>query len=163
MDPKNYQNYIWINLCSLLPLQKVLKSNPNSTVTLTPNLTESFSTLRFFLWDTSVCKHRTWQIVRKLLNFYHGVHVWYHEILTNLIIFRLRLFFKNFKTIRPHVCGRVSWTRCSKYLFISWVRPHTGLNNMNIIFLLILLHYLNHLKCNKLIKYSKWIQKYTKS
>jgi hypothetical protein len=48
---------------------KVLKSNPNSTVTLTPNLTESFSTLRFFFWDTSVYKHRTWQIVRNLLNF----------------------------------------------------------------------------------------------
>ena len=69
MDPKNYQNFIWHNLFSLFPIQKVLKTNPNSTVTLTPNLTESFSTLWFFFWDTSVCKHHTWQIIWNLLKF----------------------------------------------------------------------------------------------
>ena len=30
--------------------------------------------------------------------FYHSLHVWYHDILTNLIIFRLRLIFIEFKT-----------------------------------------------------------------
>ena len=29
--------------------------------------------------------------------FYHSLHVWYHEILTNLMIFRLRLLFLEFK------------------------------------------------------------------
>ena len=32
------------------------------------------------------------------------------------------------------------------FLFISRVMPHTRLNNMNIIFLLILFYYLNHLR-----------------
>ena len=41
-------------------------------------------------------------IVRKRLCetfsiFYHGLHVWYHEILINLMIFGLRLFFQEFK------------------------------------------------------------------
>ena len=98
MDQKNYQNNTWINLCSLLLIQKVLKSNSNLIVPLTPNLTESFSTLRFLFWDTSFCKHSTWHVVRNHLNFYHSLHVWYHEILTNLIIFRLRLLFSEFKT-----------------------------------------------------------------
>ena len=48
---------------------KSFEVNPNSIVTLTPNLTESFSTLPFFLWDTSVYKHCTWNIVRNLLIF----------------------------------------------------------------------------------------------
>ena len=88
--------------------------------------------------------------------YYHSLHVWYPEILTNLMIFRLCLFFKNLKTIRPHIHGWVSWTRCSKFPFISWIRPHTGLNNMNIIFLLILLYYLNHLQF-KFELYQKFI------
>ena len=98
MNPKIYQNYTWINLCSLLPIQKVLKSNPNSIVSLTPNLTESFSMLQFFFWDTSFCKHSTWHIVQNHLNFYHSLHVGYHVILTNLITFRLRLLFLEFKS-----------------------------------------------------------------
>ena len=140
-----------------------------------PYVIQTFShafTLRIFLWDASVCKHRTWQIVRNLLNFYHSLHVWYHKILTNLMIFRL--FFLNLKTIRSHVRGRISWTRCSKFLFISRVRPHTGHSNMNIIFHSFysiiwitcssnLTDTKNSLKSNKLIKYSKRIQKYTKS
>ena len=97
MDPTNYQNYTWINLCPLVPIQKVLKPNPNSIIALTPNLIESFSTLWFFFWDTLVFKHHTWQIVWNLFNFYHSLHVWYHEIMRNLMIFRLRLLFLEFK------------------------------------------------------------------
>ena len=41
---------------------------------------------------------------------------------------------------------QISGTRQTCLLFISWVRPHIGLNNMNIIFLLILFYYLNHLQ-----------------
>ena len=77
--------------------------------------------------------------------FYHSLHEWYHEILTNLMIFRLRLLFLKFKN---HSATR-SWlcflNKSSKFLFISRIMPHTGLNNMNIIFLLILFYYLNHL------------------
>ena len=113
MNPKKYQNYTWINLYSLLPIQKVLKSNLNLIVTLTPNLTESFSTLRFFFWDTSLCKYHTWQIIWNLLNFYHGLHVWYHEILTNLMIFRLRLLFLEFKN---HSATR-SWSCFQNKMF----------------------------------------------
>ena len=156
MDPKNYQNYTWINLCSLLPIQKVLKSNLNLIVTLTPNLIESFSTLRFFLRDTSGRKHHTWHIVRNLLNFLPQPPRMISWDLDKLMIFRLRLHFLEFKTIWPHVRGRVSWTRCSKFLFMSWVRPHSGFNNMNIMFLLILFYYLNHLQF-KFELYQKFI------
>ena len=45
MDLKNYQNFTLSNLCYLLPIQKVLNSNNNSTINLTPILIGSFSTL----------------------------------------------------------------------------------------------------------------------
>ena len=125
---------------------KSFEVKPNSIITLTPNLTESFSTLWFFFWDTLVFKHRTWQIVWNLFNFYHGLHVWYHEISTNLMIFKLRLLFLEFKNHLATRSWSCSWTRCPKFLFIPGVKPHTRLNNMNIIFLLILFYYLNHLQ-----------------
>ena len=79
------------------------------------------------------------------LIFYHSLHLWYHEILTNLMIFRLCFFleFKNHSVTRSWSCFL---NKMSKFLFISWVRPQNGLNNMNIIFSLILFHYLNHLQ-----------------
>ena len=49
-----------------------------------------------FFGDSSVCKHHTWQLVRNLLNFYHSL-IWYHDILTNFMIFGLRLLFIEFK------------------------------------------------------------------
>ena len=54
--------------------------------------------------------------------------------------------FQNLKTIQPHVGDHVSRTRCLKFLFISQVWPQTEVNNINIIFLLILFYYSNHLK-----------------
>ena len=158
-----------------MSIQKVLKSNPNSTVTLTPNLTESFSTLRFFFWDTSVVNIVRDRLCETFSIFYHGLHVWYHEILTNLIIFKLCLLLLEFKSrtatclwscflnkmfeISFHSLGKAShWTQKHEYhflnyfilLFVSlavqiWLVPK------------------NFLKSNKLIKYSKQIQKYTKS
>ena len=120
MDLKNYQTYTWINLCSLLPIQKVLKSNPNLIISLTPNLTESFSTLWFFFWDTSFCKHHIWHIMQNLSIFYHILHVWYHEILTNLMIFRLHLLFLEFKS---HTTTR-SWSCFLNKMFeISFHSP----------------------------------------
>ena len=43
-------------------------------------------------------------------------------------------FLQNLKTTRPQVRGHVSWTRWLKLMVWSWIRPHTILNNMNIIF-----------------------------
>ena len=73
-------------------------------------------------------------------------------------------FFWNLKFIRPNVRGHVFWTKCSKILFISRVRPQNGLNNLNMISLAvqIWLKPKNSSKCNKLLKYSKQIEKYTK-
>jgi hypothetical protein len=67
-------------------------------ITLTPNLIECCSTIRFLLWDASISKHRIWQNVQNLFKLYHSHHVWYHDILTNLMIFRLHLHFLEFKT-----------------------------------------------------------------
>ena len=120
-----------------------MKSNLNSTVTLTPNLTGSLSTLRFFFGDASVCKGRTWQIVRNLLKIFHSIHVWYHEILTNLVIFRLRLLFLEFK----NHSATSSWSCFLNKMFEnSFHFPSKALNNMNIISPLNLFHYLNHLQ-----------------
>ena len=103
-------------------------------VTFIQNLTASFTTLWFFLADVSICKHRTWKNFKIHSNFYHSLRIWYHEILPNLIIFRLRLLFLEFKIIQTHVRGHVSCSGCLKFLFIWWVRPQTRLNNMSIIF-----------------------------
>ena len=103
-DPTNYQNYTRINLCSLLHIQKVLKSNP----------------IRSSLWlqilqNPSQRYHSSCEILR-FVNivhdilcdtfsiFYHSLHVWYHEILTNLMIFRLRLLFLNHSATRSWSC-----------------------------------------------------------
>ena len=97
MDPTNYQNYTRINLCSLLRIQKVLKSNPIQS-----------SLWLQILQNPSQCYHSSCEILR-FVNivhdilcetfsiFYHSLHVWYHEILTNLMIFRHRLLFLEFK------------------------------------------------------------------
>jgi hypothetical protein len=57
------------NLCSLLLVQKVLYSNHNSMITWAVNFIESCSTIRFFLWDASISKHRSWHHVQNLLKF----------------------------------------------------------------------------------------------
>jgi hypothetical protein len=86
------------NLCSLLLVQKVLYSNHNSTITLTLNLFESCSTLRFFLWDASISKHRIWHNVQNLFKLYHNHHVWYMTSWQISWFFRLNLHFLEFKT-----------------------------------------------------------------
>ena len=96
MDLKNYQNFTLSNLCCLLPIQKVLNSNNNSTINLTPILIGSFSTLWFFsemyrfvsTYMTKVCETSS--------TFSHNLHIWYYDILPNLIIFRLCLLFLKF-------------------------------------------------------------------
>ena len=98
MDSKNNENWTWNNPSWLLPIQKVLKSNLNSIVTLTQKLNESctillnfFGVLRFVI---NICHNfcKTFSI------FYHNHHMWYHDIMTNLVIFRVHLLFIEFKT-----------------------------------------------------------------
>ena len=114
MNPKNYQNYTWINLCSLLPVQIVLMWNPNSIITLTPNLTESFSTLYNSSSEILRFVNIVWDRLSKTFSiFYYSLHVWHHEILTNLMIFRLHLFFLEFKN---HLATRL-WSCFLNKLF----------------------------------------------
>jgi len=49
--------------------KKVLKSNLNLIVTLTPNPNEFFTTIWNFFGDSSICKQRTCQLLRNLPNF----------------------------------------------------------------------------------------------
>jgi len=58
MNSKNNQNLARKNLNYVLHIQKVLKSNPNLSVTLTQNLNDSFSTQWIFSGDASICKER---------------------------------------------------------------------------------------------------------
>ena len=96
MDLKNYQNFTLSNLCCLLFIQKVLNSNNNSTINLTPNLIGSFSTLWFFFGDVSICKHVRDKVCKISSIFSHNLNIWCYDILPNLIIFRLCLLFLNF-------------------------------------------------------------------
>ena len=96
MDLKNHQNFTLSNLCCLLFIQKVLNSNNNSTINLTPNLIGSFSTLWFFFGDVSICMHVRDKVCKTSSIFFHNLHIWYYDILPNLIIFRLYLLFLKF-------------------------------------------------------------------
>ena len=60
-----------------------------------------------------------------------------YDIMTSRQVSRFSVFvcfLENLKTTRPQIRGHVSWTRCSKLVVCSWIRPHIILNNMNIIF-----------------------------
>ena len=54
-------------------------------------------------------------------------------------------FFRNLNSFEHTFVIVFFWTRCWKFHLISHVRPQTRLNNMNIIFTLILFNYLSHL------------------
>ena len=96
MDLKNHQNFTLSNLCCLLFIQKVLNSNNNSTINLTPNLIGSFLTLWFFFEDVSIYKHLRDKVCKTSSIVSHNLHIWYYDILPNLIIFRLCLLFLKF-------------------------------------------------------------------
>ena len=97
IDPTNYQNYTRINLCYLLHILKVLKSNPIRSslwLQILQNPSQRYHSSCEILWCVNIIHDilcETFSI------FYHGLHVWYHEILTNPMIFRLRLLFLEFK------------------------------------------------------------------
>ena len=69
MDPKKLPNLHMNQSMFSITYTKSFEVKPQFDRYFDSNLTESFSTLRFFFRDTLVCKHRTWQIVRNLLNF----------------------------------------------------------------------------------------------
>ena len=50
--------------------KKVWKSNPNSIVTITRNLNESFSTLWIFFGGALIYKQRMYEILRKPSQFF---------------------------------------------------------------------------------------------
>ena len=78
--------------------KKVLNSKNNSTINLTTNLIGSFLTLWFFFEDVSIYKHVRDKVCKTSSIFSHNLHIWYYDILPNLIIFRpCLLFFKFFK------------------------------------------------------------------
>lgn len=90
---------------------------------------------------------------------------WYHDKFNDFqTLFAFNRILKRFS--HTFVRGHGSWARCSKLPSISWICPHIGLNNVNIIFRLIILHYSKHLQfkfdlskktiqLNKMIIYSK--------
>ena len=66
---KKLPKFICNNLYCPLATEKNLKSNPNSIVTLTPNLTTYFSTFWFFFANISICKHVSDKIAKPNQNF----------------------------------------------------------------------------------------------
>ena len=130
-----------------MPIQKVLKSTPiwsSLWLQILPNPSQRY--------DSSSEILRFVNIIHDILSETFSIFLpkppcmisWdldkSHDFQTSFVFFRI------LKPFGHTVRGRVFWTRCSKFLFISLVRPHTRLNNMNIIFLIILFYYLNHLQ-----------------
>ena len=120
MDPKNYQNHTWINLCSLLPIQKVLKSNPiwsSLWLQILPNPSQRYDSS----WEILQVVNIIHDILCETFSiFYHSLHIWYHEILTNLMIFRLCLLFLEFKN---HLATRLWSCFLNKMFEISFHFP----------------------------------------
>ena len=149
---------------------KSFEVKPNSIITLTPNLTESFSTLWFFFWDILVCKHCTWHIVRNILNFftiattYDIMRSWQISWFLDIICFFLE--FKNHTTTRSWSCflnKMVEISFHSPCKASHWTQQHEYHFSTHFILLFVSLAIQiwlkpqNSLKSNKLIKYIKWI------
>ena len=87
-DPKINQNLALKKKISFLQTQKVSKSNPNSFVTFCPNVNDSFSiphgsSLEMFRFLTSVHEN----FCKTFPKFYHNLHAWNHDTMTNFMIF----------------------------------------------------------------------------
>ena len=77
---------------------KSLKANLNWTITLTKSNWIFLNYMTFCSEMLSFVSNVHDNFYETCSIFYHSLHVWYHDILTNLIIFRLRLIFIEFKT-----------------------------------------------------------------
>ena len=95
-NPKYYHNWTWPTLCGVLLIEKILNTNHNLQIITRTNVTAIFQTLWVFSKETPVCKQRLSKKWKIQPNFYHRLNVWFHEIMTNFIIFRLRLDFIQF-------------------------------------------------------------------
>ena len=98
MDLKNYQNFTWNNLCCLCLYRKFWSQTPIQSSLWLQILSNSSQ-----LYDSSSEMLRSISNVHEKLCktfsvFYHSLHIWYHEILTNLMIFRVCLLFIEFKS-----------------------------------------------------------------
>ena len=102
------------------------------------NLTDSFKChwilFRISHPVTNVCDN----FFEIFSNFFHSLYLCYHAFTTNFIIFRLRLSFIEFKIYSATNSLLCSWIRCSIFSLDSWTKPQNWLNNMNIIFPLII-------------------------
>ena len=106
--------------------KKVWKSNPNSIVTITRNLNESFSTLWIFFGGALIYKQHMCEILRKPSQFFTTVST--YDIMTNIMIFILYLHFievKNNSAARSWSCFVKKVVEIS---FHFWKRPPIGLN-----------------------------------
>jgi hypothetical protein len=95
------------------------------------------------VWFVSIVRVNVREIFS---NFYHSLHMWYMTCRQVSWFLDFVCILYNLKTIRPQVGGRVPWTRCLKFPVSSWIRPHTTLNNMNIIFSITGFHYSMHMQ-----------------
>lgn len=107
MDAKNYHKLTWDNLCCMFTSKKVLKSKSNLNFTKTTNLitwlshSETSHEMLRFLNTMHDELFKTFSII------YHNLHIGYHELLTNLKIFKLCLHFiklKNSSTASGFSC-----------------------------------------------------------
>ena len=79
-------------------------------------------------------------------NFYHSLHIWYHDILTSCMIFGLRLLFIEFKNKSTASSWSCFVNKMFEIggLFLDTASHYT--NNMNIIFWIIKFYYSYHVQ-----------------
>ena len=95
MAPKNCQKFTRSDFCSLLYIQNFLKWSSKSTFKclILPDLSQISETSPEMIRFVSSVRVN---FAETLSNFYHNLHVWYHDNSTNFVIFRLRLLFIEF-------------------------------------------------------------------
>ena len=77
---------------------------PSLWLKILPNSSQRYDSSSKILRFVNIVRDR---LCETFSIFYHGLHVWYHVILTNLMIFRLCLLFlefKNHSTTRSWLC-----------------------------------------------------------
>ena len=133
-------------LCCMLSVEKISRSNDDSNVTSGSNLIRSLSKPQFFLEILQFLSIVRDNFCETFSIFYLSLYVSYHATMASLMFFWLRLLFLELQTNKLNVAGRVLPPRCFKFLFISLVWPKNRLNNMNMIFLPIFVHYFMYLQ-----------------
>lgn len=103
---KNNQIVMWYYSYALSPIKNWLKSKYEWIVILIQYLKDSSSTPRLYYLDSPICEQHMRKLsVRKNIcenlcetfsTFYHSLYVWFNDVRTILIIFRLCLIFVKF-------------------------------------------------------------------